>query len=318
MRASRAAAVALCVVAAGCGAVRLPAHAPGAPASARTGRVATAAGNRAAAWAEAIRLLSLARVPPGSVLLARPPWSLPGPALGTPGVASLVDRVVAWRVGWPFAAVRAWLSAHPPRGLPPDGSASGGNAITGQTTMTGTSYRGPASRAWQSADLEISTAPAGSDASMIRVDAVIVWLDPRPVSSGPGTRPVRVTVAGGCPRADQGVTGVANPGAGLTGRLLPPGQPTAGLRCRYDGLNGHPWHLVAARRLTALAAGQAARSMARIPLSHPDGEVVNCPMDDGSAEVLALAYPGRPDVDLWIKLNGCGGVSNGYISAAGL
>ncbi len=318
MRASAAAAVALCVVAAGCGTVRLPAHEPGAPASAPTGRVATAAGNRAAASAEAARLLSLARVPPGAVRLARPPWSLPGPALGRPAVASLVDRVVAWRVGLPFAAVQAWLSAHPPRGLPSDGSASGGNAITGQTTMTGASYRGPASPAWQSADLEISTAPAGSDASMIRVDAVIVWLDPRPVPSGPGAHPVRVTVAGGCPPADQGVTGVANPGAGLTGRLLPPGQPTAGLRCRYDGLNGHPWHLVAARRLTALAARQAARSMARMPLSHPDGEVVNCPMDDGSAEVLALAYPGRPDVDLWIKLNGCGGVSNGYITAGGL
>jgi hypothetical protein len=310
--------VALCVVAAGCGTVRLPAHAPGAPASVRTGRVATAAGNRAAAWAEAARLLSLARVPPGAVRLARPPRSLPGPALGRPAVVSLVDRVVGWRVGLPFAAVRAWLPAHPPRGLPSDGSASGGNAVTGQATMTGTSYRGPASRAWQSADLEISTAPAGSDASMIRVDAVIVWLDPRPVPSGPGAHPVRVTVAGGCPPIDQGVTGVANPGAGLTRRLLPPGQPAAGLRCRYDGLNGHPWHLVAARRLTAPAARQAARPMARLPLSHPDGEVVNCPMDDGSAEVLALAYPGRPGVDLWIKLNGCGGVSNGYITAGGL
>ena len=318
MRASRAAAVALCVVATGCGTVRLPAHAPGAPASARAGWVATAAGNRAAAWAEAARLLSLARVPPGAVRLARPPWSLPGPALGRPAVASLVDRVVAWRVGSPFAAVQAWLSAHPPRGLPSDGWARGGNAITGQTTMTGTSYRGPASRAWQSADLEISTFPAGSETSMIRVDAVIVWLDPRPVPSGPGAHPVRVTVAGGCPRTDQGVTGVANPGAGLTGRLLPPGQPTAGLRCRYDGLNGRPWHLAAAERLTALAAGQAARAMARMPLSHPDGERVHCPMDDGSAEVLALAYPGRPDVDLWIKLNGCRVVSNGYISAAGL
>src|SRR6266536_5379586 len=184
MRASRAAAVALCVVAAGCG------------------TVATAAGNRAAAWAEAARLLSLARVPPEAVRLGRPPRSLPGPALGRPAVASLVDRVVAWGVGLPFAAVRAWLPAHPPRGLPSDGSASGGNAVTGQATMTGTSYRGPASRAWQSADLEISTAPAGSDASMIRVDAVIVWLDPRPVPSGPGAHPVRVTVAGGCPPAD--------------------------------------------------------------------------------------------------------------------
>src|SRR5258708_37673561 len=99
MRAAAPAAVARCVGAAGCGTVRLPAHEPGAPASAPTGRVATAAGNRAAASAEAARLLSLARVPPGAVRLARPPWSLPGPALGRPAVASLVDRVVAWRGG---------------------------------------------------------------------------------------------------------------------------------------------------------------------------------------------------------------------------
>jgi hypothetical protein len=282
----------------------------------RTGQVATAAGNRAAAWAEAARLLSLARVPPGAVRLAHPPRSLPGPALGRPAVASLADRVLAWRVGMPLTAVQAWLSAHPPQGLHSDGSISGGNASTGQT-MSGTSYRGPASPAWQSADLEISAAPAGADASMIRVDAVIVWLEPRPVPSGAGAHPVRVTVAGGCPAADRGITGVANPGAGLTRQLLPPGQPTAGLRCRYDGLNGHPWHLVAARRLTAPAAGQVAGSMARLSLSHTGGGAVNCPMDDGSAEVLALAYPGHPDVDLWVKLNGCGGVSNGYITARG-
>jgi len=238
--------------------------------------------------------------------------------MDAPGVTSLVDRITAWRVAMPFAAVVAWLSAHRPRGLHSDGSSSGGNAFTGQTSMIGTSYQGPADRAWQSADLEISTAPAGPDASMIRVDAVIVWLDPRPVPSRPGAHPLRVTLAGGCPRTDSGVTGVINPGARLTQRLLPPGQPTAGLRCRYDGLNGHPFRLVAAERLSAAQARRAARSMARIPLSHVDGGVVNCPMDDGSFELLALAYPGRPDIDLWIKLNGCAGVSNGYITAGGL
>jgi hypothetical protein len=238
--------------------------------------------------------------------------------MGRPAVASLVDRVEAWRVRLPFAAARAWLSAHRPRGLTSDGTSSDGNNFTGRTTMTGTSYSGPASPAWQSADLEISTAPAGPHVSVIRVDAVIVWLDPRPVRSGPGAHPVRVTVAGGCPATDRGVTGVTSPGGGLTRRLLPPGPPTAGLRCQYDGLNGHPWHLVAATRLTARAARQAARSMARLPLSHTDGGSMSCPMDDLSFEVLALAYPGRPDVDLWIKLNGCRGVSNGYITAGGL
>jgi len=50
--------------------------------------------------------------------------------------------------------------------------------------------------------------------SVIRVDAVIVWLDPRPVRSGPGARPVRVTMAGSCPATDRGVTGVTNPAPG--------------------------------------------------------------------------------------------------------
>jgi hypothetical protein len=43
--------------------------------------------------------------------------------------------------------------------------------------------------------------------------------------------------------------------------------------------------------------------------------LTRCPMDDGSAEVIALSYSGRADVDLWISLNGCGGVSNGHILA---
>jgi hypothetical protein len=39
-------------------------------------------------------------------------------------------------------------------------------------------------------------------------------------------------------------------------------------------------------------------------------------MQQDAAQVLALAYPGRPDVDLFM-LSGCSGVSNGYISAGG-
>jgi hypothetical protein len=317
-----AAAAATCVMAVGCGTARAPASSPAtvtpAPAQTSAPRVATAAGNRAAALAEAVRLLALAQVPPGAVRVAAPPRSLPGPPLGTPLVSSLVDRVLAWQVRLPFTAVQAWLAAHPPRGLRTDGSSSAENTVTGQTTTSGISYRGPASPAWQSADLEISAAPAGPDATVIRADAVIVWLEP-PVPSAPGPGSVRVTLAGGCPATDKNVTGVTNPaGQGLTRRLLPAGQPSGGLRCRYDGLNGDPWHLVAAQRLSAAAARQTASQMAGLPLSHPADAVVNCPMDDGSAEVLALAYRGRPDVDLWVVLNGCGGVSNGYLTAGGI
>jgi hypothetical protein len=320
MRACRVTPVAvLCILAAACATLRPPPHAasnrnPVRPAS--PGGVATAAGNRAAAQAEAARLLSLAQVPAGAVRLARPPSLLAGPALGQPeGVSSLVDQAMTWQVGLPFPAARAWLSAHPPRGLPEEGSGQAWDR--NGVTMAGYGYRGPASRAWQSASLQIGIAAAGPRSSVFRADAVIVWLDPRPVPSGPGPHPMRVTVAGGCPPGDAGVTGVTNPGAGLSQRLLPTGPPTAGLSCRYDGLNGRPWQLAAGQRLSTSAARQAAASMARLPLSHIDGGVMSCPADDGSAEVLALAYPGRPDVDLWVTLNGCGGVSNGYITAGG-
>jgi len=66
-------------------------------------------------------------------------------------------------------------------------------------------------------------------------------------------------------------------------------------------------------RLNAAAARRVAGSMARLPLSHVDGAVLHCPADDGSVEVIALAFPRRKDVDLWLALTGCGGVSNGYI-----
>lgn len=144
-----------------------------------------------------------------------------------------------------------------------------------------------------------------------------VHLDPGPVPiRAPGAR-VHVSVAGGCPQTDQSVAGVVNSGTDLRQRLLPAATPTAGLECRYYGLNGHPWQLRSRQVLSAAAAASLAESVARMPLSHATGGVVNCPMDDGSAEIIALSYPGRADVDLWVALTGCGGVSNGFIAAAG-
>ncbi len=223
--------------------------------------------------------------------------------------------MTSWRVRLPFGAVRAWLLAHPPKGLRDAGAGSTGNSRSGQVIKIGDGYSAPASKAWQSADLDISATAAGPHATVIRADADVVWLDPVPVRSGPGRHPARVTLASGCPRDDRGVTGVTNPGMKLTRRLLPPGQPVAGLRCSYHGLNGHPWQLSAITHLSAAAARREARSMSAIPLSHVDGAVLMCPADDDSSAILVLAYPGHRDVDLWIHLEGCGGVSNGYIRA---
>lgn len=299
-----AAAVVACVLAAGC--ASLPPAVPVASAA------PTAAGNRELAQQEAARLLSLTPVPDGAVPLGSVPRSLPGPALGRPGVTSLIDQTRSWRVPMPLARVTAWLHAHAPRGLRDDGSTSGWGPDG--VNMLGYGYAGPGSPAWQSAELDIAVASAGGRSSVLRADGVVVWLDPVPVpDSAPGPR-MRVTVAGSCPASDAGFAGVTNRGVGdhdLARRLLPGAAPTAGLECRYGRRGG--FRLSSTTHLNAAQAGQVAAPLERLPLSHVDGGVTSCPADNGSVEVVTLSYPHRPDVDLWINLSGCGGVSNGYI-----
>jgi hypothetical protein len=184
--------------------------------------------------------------------------------------------------------------------------------------MTGYGYAGAVNLAWQSAELDIEVAPAGPDSSFMRADGLVTWLDPVPVRDTAVGRRLRVLVSQGCPASDGNVVGVTNPGAHLGIALVPPGLPSSGLRCRYDGMNGHPFQLAQQQLLSAAQARAIALSMARTPLSHTIGGTVICPMDDASAELIVLAYPGRPDVDLWAYLSGCGGVSNGFISAGGI
>ena len=39
-------------------------------------------------------------------------------------------------------------------------------------------------------------------------------------------------------------------------------------------------------------------------------------MDDGAAEIIALSYAGGPTVDLWVTLNGCRSIANGFIESS--
>lgn len=233
--------------------------------------------------------------------------------MGTPLVTTLIDSVRSWRVKMPFAHLVAWLKKHRPRGLPDVGSSS--QTDQGRLTMVGFDYAGRTSPAWQSSDLEIAVAPAGKNASVLRADGVVVYLDPRPIPDNAKGPRLRVTLAGGCPRSDAGIVGVRNHGPGLRHRLLPRARPTAGLVCRYNGLNGRAFRLRKATRLDPAQARRLARSMSRLPLSHTDGGVFNCPEDDLSYQVVALAYPHRSAVDLWVKLTGCTYVANGFILA---
>jgi hypothetical protein len=308
-----AAGAALCLLAAGCGSV--PAGSAGTGGQAAPGaRTGTEAGNKRLAEAEAARLVTLVPVPPGAVPLNAPPAAMPGPVLGSPEVASLADRTRSWRLPMSFTAARAWITAHRPRGLSAGSQAASFPAVHG---LAGYGYQGPAGPAWGSAELDVGVAAAPDGQSVMRADGLVIWLDPGPARDSFAGPRLRVLVAGQCPASDRGVVGVTNPGAGLGQSLLPAGRPRAGLECYYLGLNGRPFGLRGQVRLDAAQAGRVAAAMGRIPLSHQVGGVVSCPMDDESAELIALSYAGRPDVDLWVDTSGCGGVSNGHISAGG-
>ncbi len=310
---------ALCVLAVGCGSTPAPVRLgqlPGADvasppvARASTHGGPTEAGNRKLARHEALRLLSLVPVPAHSVRLSSPPSSLSTP-MSTPGVISLVDTSRSWRLPWQFTVAEEWLLALRPAGLRRIGEAQSFGP-----PASGYSYAGPANPAWQSADLNIAIAPTSDGGTVMRADGQVVWLDPVPVPDTAQGRRLRVLASARCPGGDSGVVGVTNPGPGLDNALVPGGRPRSGLECVYFGANGRPFELRSQTRLGASRAARLAASTARMPLSHPIGAVMRCPMDDGSAELIALSYPGRPDVDLWVHLNGCGGVSNGHVTTA--
>jgi len=119
--------------------------------------------NRQAAVDEARRLLLLAPLPPGTVRAVPAPKALAGggPVLGTPAVSSLVVQTQYWRAPMSFDQVQAWLAAHPPVGLKPAGTSSGGGPSAGDDTV-GYGYSAPTTARLQSAELEIGAASLGS------------------------------------------------------------------------------------------------------------------------------------------------------------
>jgi hypothetical protein len=267
--------------------------------------------NQARARAEAARLVAAARLPAGSVRLPSGPAVLSAPALGTPAASSLIDTVQFWRLPLSAPAAGAWLVAHPPRGLSASGSARQGGPSG--VTATGWAYSAPDGPGWVQAALDEGVAAQGASASVLRLDGLTLWLDPRPeIDTATGPR-LRVDVVTGCPTSDAGQVGVHNTDAPTSG-LLPAGAPTAALVCRYHGGNGtEPFRLSSQRRLAAAPAGRLAAAARGASLAHLDGSVRSCPAMDGGAIALAFSYPNRPDLDLWYSVTGCPYVANGAI-----
>jgi hypothetical protein len=298
-------AAALCLLAAGCGSAAAP---PGARVTSNQATGPTLAGNRRLARAEAAKLLALVPVPPGARRLRKAPEQ----AMSTLGVTGLADAVRSWQLNMSYARASAWIAAHKPAGL-----ASTGSGSANPPAATEYDYGGPSGPAWGDAELDIEVVQASPAVSYLRADGLVAWLDPVPYRDTATGPRLRVLATGRCPATDAGVVGVRNPGAHLTGALLPAGRPDAALRCAYYGGNGKPSRLKSQHRLGPARARSLAAAIARIRVSHEVGAIYHCPMEDGTAVLVAFAYPGRAAVDVWAEVTGCATISNGYILVGG-
>lgn len=216
----------------------------------------------------------------------------------------------------------AWALSSVPSAAPAPGPAPAATAGPGRPTVAGNqrlarreARRLPGLADVPSGSTPVSRAPRGPGQPVTRSGSTsLVDTHPRPdrdTATGPR---LRVTVAGRCPASDDGAVGVENTGTDLSTRLVPGTPPTAARVCWYAGLNtADDFALVRQRTLGAGPARRIAGAAAAVRLGQDSGAVFNCPADDARVAVLALAYPARPDVDLWFSATGCPRLANGWI-----
>ncbi len=262
--------------------------------------VAAFQANRHAAEREVSHLMALVRLPKGASRLAGVPKSSPLAGNWYITEGTQLDETRYWAVPITPQDPLAWVKAHPPAGLKLTGEGSGSGPLTMLT------YGAPATAVWVQAELDLTEA---SETGIVRADAVVVWLDPRPLPDSAAGPRVRVEVRRGCPANTLHSVGVTNAGAIFATQLLPPGPPGAGLVCVYN--YGRLTHRL---RLAGAAAQRWAAAVKALPLSHTDGTGSNCGTSSTKA-VLALSYTGRADADIWIDLTACGVASNGHLVA---
>ncbi len=129
----------------------------------------------------------------------------------------------------------------------------------------------------------------------------------QPVVATPKQAPVHVLVSSGCRPVLGSSKDVVN---SYTGDKLVPLSPVGGLICRYSP-NGS---LYASVDVVTNEAVDLAVVIDAISTALPQG-TYHCPAADDSASILAFAYAGQPDVDLWFSDSGCETLDNGRIKA---
>ena len=275
-----------------------------------------AAHNYSTASAEAKRLLGLAVMPPSAVPAAKHATvAVTGPAVGGLASSSALDLPTFWTVPMSMAQAATWVPSHPPAGLLLSGRypATAGAAAR---PVIGYGFTESDSIAWTNAGLDITIAAIDAHHSLWRVEGTASWLNPRPLlDDQPGAR-LRVTVAGPCPSSDRDIVGVSNVATDLEDKLLPSAPPVAALICRYAGAHGAAYHLAEHHLVAPAAARRLADLAGRVQLAYDSGGLIqSCAAGDDTRAIIAFAYPGRADVDLWLDLAFCPTVSNGRIRA---
>jgi hypothetical protein len=268
----------------------------------------TAAGNRAAAARYAARLVSLARVPAGAKSLRSAPPNLNDPASGRPSGTANIDDARYYKIPMSFSDAEVWLKAFKPTGHLKKTGTSGGGGPGYQDS--GIDFSGVTSRAWQSADLGLIIQSDSANETYLRVDAVVVWLDPVPLRDTATGPRVDFTVTEGCPATDTNRPDVTNTAAGLDREMLPAQAPVRALLCSYSSAEKLAGH----RTLDGGQARSIAARIRQIPLSHVDGASYGCPADFGTEGYAAFEYADSQGVDIKVGLSGCEYISNGEIT----
>lgn len=282
----------------------------------------------AAARAEADRMVALVHAPAGSRAVPKDP-SGGGPVWAAVG-SNRLERSRSWKLPMPFDDALAWLRSYNPRAFARQGLVMN-NAPDSTGRATGPGDYDVADRTygdlrrghWSQALLNVSVSRGTGGSAYLNAFGVVYPLDDHPWRDTAPCVRMRVRVDEPCPDAPGNDAygwpqpGVKNPGQpDLDRMLVPAGTPTGGRICFY----GNEVRPSAQRSLDATAAARIAQAARQVHLDHDDytGPYSGLGNNIPGMVILALAYPGRPDVDVQANSSyGIGYVANGHIAAHG-
>ena len=131
----------------------------------------------------------------------------------------------------------------------------------------------------------------------------------------PRTPAISMKASPPCPSSVGKARDVSNPIASNSDLLVLSTKPTKGLICVYGGAF-NPGGPVKQIVLNASQASRLAMAVRKVSLQPPPSGAVNCPEDTASFAIIALAFSGSPDEDLWWNSSGCQTLDNGTVGAS--